>query len=109
MPKPVQKEQLMTFKGIVVSISDEIKTKNNEKQSEYVNCVVEFTDGPAKGHKVFAQRTLGENKRIPNVDDNVILHRSIVIDSVTNKPINFFEIQLESLVTDQDTLNNLFG
>lgn len=103
------KEPIMTFTGQVVSISDEVKTKNNENRTEYVTCIVEFTDGPAKGHKVFAQRTLGNNKRLPNLDESVILHRTIVTDAVTNKPINFFEIQLESLVISQDSLNDLLG
>jgi hypothetical protein len=86
-------EKNTTFKGSIVTISDDVRTKKNSKQ--FLLCTVKFSDGPLAGKTYFAQRTLGASKARISVGQDVTLHMSVV----DNNP--FFEISTGGQVTDK--------
>ena len=89
------------IKAIIKTISEEVKTKSNNKQ--YLVCTVEFTEGKFTGKTFFAQRTLGENKSAISVGQSVNCMPTIVKDADGNER-PFFEISTGTSVTDANEI-----
>ena len=103
----------LVFQAKVLTVSTDVKTKQNAGNSTYVVTTVEFLDGPAKGKTAFANRTLsnadGVAKANVAVDQEVTVHGTVVTNRDTQKPMVMWEIQSGASVTDADELSALLG
>lgn len=94
-------EKNQSYNAVIVNISEEAKTKSNGKF--YTLCTVKFTDGPLENKTYFAQRTLGENKALVSVGQNVKAILNIVTDDKgVKRP--FFEISTSSVDNAEDIM-----
>lgn len=107
--------QAVTYQATVVGLPKAGSEKTKINGAVSVQMQVMFLDGPAKGKVVFATRTTknaeGEEKSIPPVGAEVTIYHTQV---PSNRPedngklVNFFDIGTGA-ITDQDTLNDIFG
>ena len=93
--------ETQSFKATILTISDEIKTKSNGKQFQV--CTVKFLDGAIKGKTYFAQRTIGADKALIAVNQEVTCYMTIS----EGKP--FFEVSTSSSVDNAEDLMSLLG
>jgi hypothetical protein len=100
--------QTITATARITEIVNE-KTKSNGRTYQVLRAMI--TSGAAKGTKVLANRTLGENPitgKVSNpckVNDEVILHGRVFNDSI------FFDVQKQQseLTNSSDSLFKAFG
>jgi hypothetical protein len=96
-----------SVKGVVRSISDEVKTKTNGKQ--FISLQVEFLDGALKGMKYPANRTIsntdGSIKANLTIGQEVELYVSTVQDAEAPGGFRaFFEVSAGG--TSSEDINN---
>lgn len=92
-------------KATIVRIYEDERTKSNGKM--FLLTEVKFTEGALAGKTYFAQRTLGENKALISVGQDVTCYLNLVKDDSTGKVSPFFEIRTGTTDSPESILGAL--
>lgn len=108
----METNETKSYKAVVMSKPSKEMDKSNG--AKYVLITCEILEGPAKGAKVAATRTIlngaGKDKDIPLEGEEVTLYHTYM-ESTTNEGeyVHFFEISTGIPQTDNNELSRLFG
>lgn len=102
----------MEIKAVIVGTPSKTMSKSNDAEYVLINC--EILEGPAKGLIVAGTRTTvnvkGEEKSIPEVGTEVVLHhRAVESTTEPGKYVHFFEIATGLATANNDELTALLG